>query len=481
MCWNVVEFLRKLKIRRKNNMKNTVELLGSKDDICSAFVNFLRELFVKDLPSIQNQLTLFCVATVMLNACSSLRFLYMHALNMLTNIHINNFYNAINNESHQDYWRKILIQLALSVMASGNTDLPILLIIDDTLVEKYGKKFDDVATLYDHCARTGSNYLNGHCFVSLILGIPVLHNGKTRYIRVPIEHRLWIPNEDKTTVKDESNKLQLAYAMISEALDIMGSNHKYAIFADAWYAKAPITHFIQREDIQIGMVCATRVDAKLYHLPGEYKGKGRRPLYGDEININKIPLSDIPGTKHRAAHIRGKARIFGNVEVSIFVTEPKSGGKRRVFIATDNTLFANIDPAMLPIDKDYIRFLKDHIEFLPLATYCLRWMVEVVYYEQKMFWGLQNYRLRSENGFITQINLNSVLYGLLSLIPFLDKRFEFMAELSVQERRFKVGEAIRHKFILATFAKKCESLENITDITNVYENTLNEVLATISQ
>ena len=48
----------------------------------------------------------------------------------------------------------------------------LFLCIDDTMVSKFGKKFEDVSKLFDHTAHNGSNYLNGHCFVSLMLCVP---------------------------------------------------------------------------------------------------------------------------------------------------------------------------------------------------------------------------------------------------------------------------------------------------------------------
>lgn len=52
------------------------------------------------------------------------------------------------------------------------------------MVSKFGKKFEDVSKLFDHAARHGSNYLNGHCFVSLMLCVPVWYKEKVVYLAV---------------------------------------------------------------------------------------------------------------------------------------------------------------------------------------------------------------------------------------------------------------------------------------------------------
>ena len=41
------------------------------------------------------------------------------------------------------------------------------------MAPKFGKKFEDVSKPFDHAAHNGSNYLNGHCFVCVMLCVPV--------------------------------------------------------------------------------------------------------------------------------------------------------------------------------------------------------------------------------------------------------------------------------------------------------------------
>ena len=59
---------------------------------------------------------------------------------------------------------------------------PIFLCVDDTMVAKAGTRFENVSKLFDHAAHNGSNYLNGHCFVSIMLCIPVWKNDRMKYI-----------------------------------------------------------------------------------------------------------------------------------------------------------------------------------------------------------------------------------------------------------------------------------------------------------
>ena len=64
------------------------------------------------------------------------------------------------------------------------------------MISKFGKKFENVSKLFDHVAHNGSNYLNGHCFVSIMICVPVLDHDKISYLSVPLGYRMWQPNLD---------------------------------------------------------------------------------------------------------------------------------------------------------------------------------------------------------------------------------------------------------------------------------------------
>ena len=63
--------------------------------------------------------------------------------------------------------------MALKLIPEKLPSQPVFLCIDDTMVAKSGKKFEYASKLFDHAAHNGPNYLNGHCFVSVMLCVPV--------------------------------------------------------------------------------------------------------------------------------------------------------------------------------------------------------------------------------------------------------------------------------------------------------------------
>ena len=76
----------------------------------------------------------------------------------------------------------ITAKVALRMIPDSLATQPIFLCVDDTMVAKAGTRFEIVSKLFDHAAHNGSNYLNGHCFVSIMLCIPVWKNDRMKYI-----------------------------------------------------------------------------------------------------------------------------------------------------------------------------------------------------------------------------------------------------------------------------------------------------------
>lgn len=80
----------------------------------------------------------------------------------------------------------VTAKVALKLIPHSLKSQPVFLCIDDTMVSKFGKKFEDVSKLFDHAAHNGSNYLNGQCFVSVMLCAPVWNKDKVTYLAVPL-------------------------------------------------------------------------------------------------------------------------------------------------------------------------------------------------------------------------------------------------------------------------------------------------------
>ena len=128
-------------------------------------------------------LFLLVLSILTLESVHSIRFLYQHFLSGITTKSLNTFFHACS-YAKVDYshFMNITAKVALRMIPDSLATQPIFLCVDDTMVAKAGTRFENVSKLFDHAAHNGSNYLNGHCFVSIMLCIPVWKNDRMKYI-----------------------------------------------------------------------------------------------------------------------------------------------------------------------------------------------------------------------------------------------------------------------------------------------------------
>ena len=222
------------------------------------------------------------LSTLALNGFQSIRFLHQHFIQKIAGNSLNSYYFALN-ESKIDLtdWMEKLISGALSTIPSEFSNQPIVLAIDDTMVEKSGESFECRSHLFDHAAHNGSNYLDGHCFVSLLMNIPVAGG---QYLPVPIGYRMW----DGT-----QSKLDMAAELVRTAMKQIGMKRPVILCCDSWYPKGSICDLIKEYE-NLSIICNARSDTALYHLPPEKTGKRGRPRKrGERIDLKQIPLTDI--------------------------------------------------------------------------------------------------------------------------------------------------------------------------------------------
>ena len=133
--------------------------------------------------STADTLFLLVLSILTLESVHSIRFLYQHFLSGITTKSLNTFYHACS-YAKVDYshFMNITAKVALRMIPDSLATQPIFLCVDDTMVAKVGTRFENVSKLFDHAAHNDSNYLNGHCFVSIMLCIPVWKNDRMKYI-----------------------------------------------------------------------------------------------------------------------------------------------------------------------------------------------------------------------------------------------------------------------------------------------------------
>ena len=410
------------------------------------------EIFSEEGKHTKEHLFDLLISVLCLNGFQSVKYSFDHFIENMSDKKLKSYYFTLN-ESKIDLskWMKKMVKMALSVIPEKLSDHLIILSIDDTMVEKYGEHFENRELLFDHAGHNGSNYLNGHCFVSLMLSIPIFDNGTIRYISFPVGYRMWTK---------EKTKLAMTADLVTEVMEVIGIKRNVCLLCDSWYPKAEITELPQKYE-NLAIICNVRHDTALYNLPPTKTGKKGRPrVRGAKLTLEDFDLSAIDGTEYSVGSHSVITKLFGNRPVHAIVTKTKSGSTR-LFICTKSPEQLNFDFNSTELGRASL-FAKTDIQFLPLTIYSLRWNIEVAYYEQKKFWSFGSYMLRSKVGIERLTNLLSFLYAFMTLLPFYDSTFLSLASNSPQQSRFIIGMNIWQELFSVAFDDRHTSSKNVT-------------------
>ncbi len=97
------------------------------------------------------------------------------------------------------------------------------------------------------------------------------------------------------------------------------------------------------------------------------------------------------------------------------------------------------------------------MQYIPMLCYCLRWNIEVSYYQQKTFWSLCSYMIRSQKGIEMLVNLINIAYCAMKILPYQEEAFSKYNAESVQEFRFAISEGIQRQVLCATFLRNIKT------------------------
>lgn len=402
-----------------------------------------------------------------MESAHSIRFLYRHFLSSVTEKSLTAFYYACSyaKVNHSGFMN-VTASMALKLIPKHLQSQPVFLCIDDTMVPKFGKYFEDVSKLFDHAAHNGSNYLNGHCFVSLMLCVPVWRDNRIVYLSVPIGYRMW---------QKEESKLKLAASMVHQVMPAFAPQKNVIILCDSWYAKKDLVSIVE-EYQNLDVICNARYDSVIYDLAPEPTGRKDRPAkHGRRLSPEAdFMLSDEKIGDYYIGSRRVLTNIFGYREVLAYVTSAeKETGSKRLF-------FSTIFPEQLQIfcawqEKAPLNQTgSDHMQYIPLFCYSFRWNIEVSYYEQKTFWSLCSYMVRSRKGIELLVNLINITYCAMKILPYQDEAFAKYRMESVQEFRFALSEKIRHEIFFANFVENIETSIKSTAVSNALKRLIQQ-------
>lgn len=384
------------------------------------------------------------LAIISVEEVRSIRFLYEHFIKKYCKKSLNSLYNVLSYiDFPTDELIRITVGIVVSLIPKALKNTTILLTIDDTLQAKFGESFDCHFKHFDHTNKSGNAYLNGHCFVSLVINIPLSYKDKTKILSVPVGYRLY--------TKDKS-KLQIASEMIESVMNLL-KDFQVVLLCDSWYSKGTIIDTVKKHQ-NLELIAAVRSDTALFDLPPAPTGKRGRPrVRGDKLD--KTTFSYKKSGDYYVATKKVMTRLFDQpVFITVTTTNPEELTSVRVYISTlnqqDIKIFNHCD-----VEVGNSNFKKD--DNLILRAYGIRWNIEVIFYQQKFFCGFGNYMVRNKLAIERYVNLLSIGFTFVCVLPFIDQRLKNYQFKSPQVIRREISSYIQKELILTSFVS---SLEN---------------------
>ena len=395
-----------------------------------------------------NKLFILLLSLLTIQYATSINHLFRRFLTKVSNTSLNAYYYLLSEtDIPLGKFSEITVRLSLSLIPKKLNGLPVFLIVDDTLQAKFGTRFECYHTMFDHAKHNGTNYLKGHCFVALTIGVPVITGGEVRYLHIPVLYRL----------RNNESKLKIASSMIDATMAVLPSDMSVILLCDSWYPKGEVIKTVKKHT-NLDLIANVRADTRIFDLPPQRTNKRGRPhKKGKPLSIhNDFNFIRVEGYFIAVRVVL--TNLFGELPIYLTVTTPDILNHKtyRVFISTAGP--QQLKERFGGYEKKLSQSLYGQVLWLlPLFLYSFRWSIEVMFYEQKTFWSFGLYRIRSKNGIENFVNFSSLCYAAMKILPRLDNRFSALINESPQYCKDAFADSIQHEIFLSRFALNHET------------------------
>lgn len=388
---------------------------------------------------------LIIFAIITMQKIQSIKCLYEKFISKYWNKSLNSFYYFLNDKNHciEDIM-KITARIGISLIPLTDKDCKsIYLAIDDTLQPKFGDKFEHRYKLFDHAKHSGTKYINGHCIVSMTMNIPMQIENELSYITIPLGYKLY----DKSC-----SKLELGKKLISAVMPEL-DGFQVIVLCDSWYTKKPFLE-ITKEYKNLDVIGAVRSDTVLYDLKPTPTGKRGRPrTKGNRLNYKRFDYGQ--ENEFYIATVKCITNLSKRpVIITVTTNDINTFSSVRMYLSTIE--LENVRSKYNKNSKDEDSNIYD--------VYKMRWNIEVMFYQQKLFWSLGTYMVRSKVSIEKYINLIGVAYSAMILLPFISCTFKEYRFCSPQEVKYVIGEAIREELFFSKLLKIQQIKKNLSHI-----------------
>ena len=338
-------------------------------------------------------------------------------------------YHRVLNRARWSPWVLSKLLFALLIRLFLSAEAPLILVIDETLERRRGRKIkhkgwfrDPIRSTRDHVSKS----LGIHWICLAIL------------VAVPWSQRLWglpfmvIPAlGPKTSAKlKKRHRTIVEWAMIMvDKVRRWQPEREIVLVGDGTYAAVALGHHCRRLQRPVKLVSRLRLDACLYDFPGpQPKGKRGPKPQKDVLQPNLAARLDNPETRWQELQIPW----YG-------------GGEKTIEIVTGVSLWYRRGLAPLPIRWVLIRCPEG--SFKPQALFCTatsvsaqqvilwfiaRWSIEVTFEELRAHLGFETQRQWSDKAIE---RTTPCLFGIFSLVVLMAKTLH-PATLPIRQTRW---------------------------------------------
>lgn len=308
------------------------------------------------------------------------------------------YYRTLINPKYK--YRKLLIQSSVrlinKVVALHRGSMLKVLILDDTIENKRGKKIEGVCDkLWSNKEKrsirglniVSLNYNDGYS--NFMIDFALKFN---KHLRINIEafkHNFYQSSEGyKRKQEGLETKLEIALSMVKRAIKA-GIEAEY-LLVDSWYSKPSFIKEIKKLNLEV----ITRIanNPKIWNFEGKHK------------TLPRIYAILVKSKQRKQGHYNSIRYTY----TSTIIKHKTAGRVKIVFIKTKNKL--------IPILSTNIKLTDERI----IAIYKRRWNIEQGYKELRAYFGLGQEENRIHEALVARIVLSFLSYNIVSYLNRVD-------------------------------------------------------------
>jgi hypothetical protein len=325
---------------------------------------------------------------------------------------------------------KIMSVVQSNVLQEADSLPYVVAHMDDTVIKKTGKRIPGTAWRRDPLGPPfQTNFIWGQRFIQMSLALP--SNGQisqSRAIPVDFHHcptvvrpgkaagkEQWQAYKEEKKIAKLSRQGSDRIALLRKTLDAQGYKDKELVVGvDGSYTNKEVLKKLPQRTTLVGRI---RKDTKLYGLPDEQFGSGRKRVYGKQLPTpEQIRQSDQYPWQQVEAWAAGKNHMF-DIKVVPDVRW-RSAGKQNLTLIIIRPLGYRLSKGsrMLYREPAYLICTETGLNIQNiLQAYLWRWEIEVDFREEKTILGCGQAQVRNPNSAESLPAFVAAIYGLLHL------------------------------------------------------------------